>query len=55
MLFIMVPAGLEELIRQTSEPAARRIPPPPADGPPDPAYIERVQELGAELGYELIG
>jgi quercetin dioxygenase-like cupin family protein len=54
MLFIMVPGGLEDLIRQTSEQAASRTVPPPDDGPPDPAYIERVKALGAELGYELL-
>jgi quercetin dioxygenase-like cupin family protein len=55
MLFIMVPGGLEDLIRQTSQPAASRTVPPPPDGPPDPEYLARVKALGAELGYELLG
>lgn len=54
MLFI-IPSGLENLIRQTSQPAASRTVPPPLAGPPDPEYIERVQAVGAELGYELLG
>jgi hypothetical protein len=55
MLFIMVPSGLEEMIRQTSQPAASRTVPPPPDGPPDPKYLQRVKAVGAELGYELLG
>ena len=54
MLFIMVPGGLEDLIRQTSQPATSRTVPPPPDGPPDPDYLERVEALGAELGYALV-
>ena len=54
MLFIMVPSGLEALIRQTSQPAASRTVPPPPDAPPD-WYLQRVKALGAELGYELLG
>jgi quercetin dioxygenase-like cupin family protein len=54
MLFIMVPGGLEDLIRATSEPAPSRTVPPPPDGPPDPAEIERLKALVAEHGYELL-
>jgi hypothetical protein len=54
-LFIMVPSGLEDMIRRTSQPAPSRTVPPPPDGAPDPRYIERVKAVGAELGYELLG
>ena len=54
MLFIMVPGGLEDLIRDTSDPAPSRTVPPPPDGRPDPAEIERVKAVVAEHGYELL-
>jgi quercetin dioxygenase-like cupin family protein len=54
MLFIMVPGGLEYLIRDTSEPAQSRTVPPPPTGPPDPAELDRLRLLVAERGYELL-
>jgi quercetin dioxygenase-like cupin family protein len=53
MLFITVPGGLEDLIRDTSEPApSRTLPPPPK--PPDPAEMERLSALVAKRGYEFV-
>jgi quercetin dioxygenase-like cupin family protein len=54
MLFIMVPGGLEDLIRDTSEPATSRTVPPLPDEQPDSAEIERLKALVAERGYELL-
>jgi quercetin dioxygenase-like cupin family protein len=53
MLFITVPGGLEDLIRDTSEPApSRSLPPPPER--PDPAEMERLSALVAKRGYEFV-
>jgi quercetin dioxygenase-like cupin family protein len=54
MLFIMVPGGLENLIRGTSEPAPSRTVPTPPEARPDPVEIERLKALVAEHGYELL-
>ena len=51
MLFIMVPGGLEDVIRATSEPAASRTVPPPPTEEPD---IDRLKAVVAEHGYELL-
>ena len=53
MLFITVPGGLEDLIRDTSEPAPSRTVPPPPD-PPDRAEMERLSALVAKRGYEFV-
>jgi hypothetical protein len=53
MLFITVPGGLEDLIRDTSEPAPSRTLPPPPE-PPDPAEMERLSALVAKRGYEFV-
>src|SRR3954447_13855455 len=51
LLFILVPAGLEELIRATGEPAPTRDVPPPPDAPPD---MERIKAIVARYGCELL-
>jgi hypothetical protein len=51
MLFIMVPGGMEEMIRATSEPAASRTLPPPVDEEPD---IGAIKAIVKEHGYELL-
>jgi mannose-6-phosphate isomerase-like protein (cupin superfamily) len=51
MLFIMVPGGMEELVRATSEPAATRTLPPPPDEEPD---INAIKAIVKEYGYELL-
>ena len=53
MLFIMVPGGFEDLIRETGQPAPSRTVPPPSE-PPEPAEMEQLSRRGAELGYELV-
>jgi quercetin dioxygenase-like cupin family protein len=54
MLFIMVPGGMEDLIRATSEPAPSRTLPPPADEEPSAKEIEDLKAVVKELGYELL-
>jgi quercetin dioxygenase-like cupin family protein len=54
MLFIMVPGGLEDVIRATSEPAATRTLPPQPEQEPSPDEIEAVKAVVKEHGYELL-
>jgi quercetin dioxygenase-like cupin family protein len=54
MLFIMVPGGMEDLIRATSEPAASRTLPPPTDEEPTPEEIEGLKAVVKAHGYELL-
>ena len=54
MLFILVPGGIEDFLRKTSEPARSRTLPHPAEKEPDPAEIDRLKEIAAEHGGELL-
>lgn len=54
MLFIMVPGGMEELVRATSEPAAGRTLPPLSDEEPSAEEIEGLKAVVREHGYELL-
>jgi quercetin dioxygenase-like cupin family protein len=54
MLFILVPGGIEDVIRATSEPAPRRTLPPPSDEDPTPEEIEGLKAIVKEYGYELL-
>ena len=54
MLFIMVPGGMEDVIRATSEPAASRTLPPPPDEEPSAEQLERLKAIIKEHGYELL-
>ncbi len=51
MLFILTPAGLEDLILATSEPALSRTLPLPASEPPD---FDRLRAIVARYGCELL-
>ena len=51
MLFILVPGGLEDVLRRTSEPARTRTLPPPSDEEPD---VEAIKAIVAERGYDLL-
>src|SRR5215208_4121405 len=54
MLFIMVPGGMEDMVRATSEPApSRRLPRPP-DEEPTAEEIEGLKAVVKEHGYELL-
>ncbi len=54
MLFILVPGGIEDVMRLTSEPAATRTLPPPPEQEPSPEEIERIKAIIKEHGYELL-
>jgi quercetin dioxygenase-like cupin family protein len=54
MLFIMVPGGLEDVIRATSEPAETRTLPPPPEHEPTPEQIDALKAVIKEHGYELL-
>ena len=54
MLFILVPGGIEEVIRATSEPAPSRTLPPVPEQEPTPEEIEAVKAVVKEYGYELL-
>jgi hypothetical protein len=54
MLFILVPGGIEDVIRKTSEPARSRTLPPEPEEEPDASEIERLKAIVAEHGYELL-
>jgi quercetin dioxygenase-like cupin family protein len=51
MLFIMVPGGMEGVVRATSVPAASLTVPPPPEEEPD---IEAIKAIVKEHGYELL-
>ena len=55
MLFIMVPGGMEDVVRATSEPAASRTLPPPPDQEPTAEVMEALKAVIKEHGYELLG
>jgi quercetin dioxygenase-like cupin family protein len=54
MLFIMVPGGVEDLIRATSEPAPTRTLPPPSEEEPSLDEMEGLKAVVREHGYELL-
>jgi quercetin dioxygenase-like cupin family protein len=54
MLFILVPGGIEELIRATSEPAPSRTLPPLPERPPTADEIAGLKAIVSEHGYELL-
>jgi quercetin dioxygenase-like cupin family protein len=54
MLFILVPGGIEDVIRATSEPAPSRTLPAPSDEAPTAEEVEGVKAIVREHGYELL-
>lgn len=54
MLFILVPGGIEEFIRATSDPAPSRTLPPQATEEPSPEEIQRLKALAQQHGGELL-
>jgi quercetin dioxygenase-like cupin family protein len=54
MLFILVPGGIEDLIRKTSEPAPSRTLPPLSEEAPTPEEVEALKAIVEEHGYELL-
>ena len=54
MLFILLPGGIEEMIRATSEPAPGRTLPPLPERPPTAEEIAGLKAIVSEHGYELL-
>jgi quercetin dioxygenase-like cupin family protein len=54
MLFILVPGGIEEVIRETSEPAPSRTLPPVPEQEPTSEEIEALNAFFKEHGYEML-
>jgi quercetin dioxygenase-like cupin family protein len=54
MLFILVPAGIEDVIRATSAPAPSRTLPPPPEAEPTAEEIGRLKAIVSDHGYELL-
>jgi quercetin dioxygenase-like cupin family protein len=52
MLFILLPGGFEDLVREMSQPAEARVLPPPADEEPD---WEKVAAIAARYDIEVLG
>jgi quercetin dioxygenase-like cupin family protein len=54
MLFILVPGGIEDVIRATSEPAQTRTLPPQTEEEPTAEEMEGLRAVVKEHGYELL-
>ena len=55
LLFVLSPAGLEGLIRETGEPAKSLTVPSQLNEEPDEAEMERMTAIGARYGAEILG
>jgi mannose-6-phosphate isomerase-like protein (cupin superfamily) len=54
LLYILSPAGFEEFVYATSEPAKERTLPPAPEGPPSEAEMEQLRALARQYGGELL-
>ncbi len=54
LLFLLSPAGFEEFIYATSEPAKELVLPPPPEGPPDEAEMEQLGAIAHRYGCEFL-
>ena len=54
LLFILSPAGFEEFVYATSEPAKERTLPPPPEIPPSEEEMEQLRALARQYGGELL-
>ena len=55
ILYILSPAGFEEVIYASSEPAGSLTLPPPAEGPPDEAEMQSLVAVARQGGVEFLG
>jgi len=54
MLFVLSPAGFEEFIYATSEPAKGHTLPPAPEGPPSEAELEQLVAVARQYGVEFL-
>ena len=55
LLFILSPAGFEDLIREMGQPARELTIPPQPEEPPSEAEMERMAAIAAKYGGEILG
>jgi quercetin dioxygenase-like cupin family protein len=55
LLFLLSPAGFEDLVRDMGEPARSLTIPPQPEAPPDEAEMERLMAIAARHGNEILG
>ena len=55
LLFVLSPAGFEDLIREMGEPARELAIPPQPEEPPDEAEMQRMMAIAAKYGNEILG
>jgi quercetin dioxygenase-like cupin family protein len=55
LLFVLSPAGFENLIREMGEPARELSIPPQPEAPPDEAEMQRMAAIAARHGNEILG
>ena len=55
VLFVLSPAGFEDLVREMGEPARELTIPPQAEAPPDEAEMQRMAAIAARHGNEILG
>jgi len=55
LLFVLSPAGFEDLVRDMGEPARSLTVPPQPEAPPSEAEMQQMAAIGAQHGVELLG
>ena len=55
LLFVLSPAGFEDLVREMGEPARELTIPPQAEAPPDEAQMQRMAAIATRHGDEILG
>src|ERR671917_2329401 len=55
LLFVLSPAGFENLVRDMGEPAKELSIPPAPEAPPDEVEMERMAAIAARYGNEILG
>src|SRR5215204_4538816 len=55
LLFVLSPAGFEDLVREMGEPARELTIPPQPEAPPEEAEMQRMAAIAARHGNEILG
>ena len=55
LLFVLSPAGFENLVREMGEPARELSIPPQPEGPPEEAEMQQMAAIAARHGNEILG